>query len=324
MEMKRHSVGGSGVEISQIGLGGYELGPEPDEQPDAERAARVIDAAREGGVNWLDTSENYLATHNEEVIGEALQLVGGEFLVASKVAPGAAITGGGSGFRREQVLQACRGSLARLRRDHLDIYFLHWPDETGIPVEETWGAMAELADVGLVRAIGLSNYELEDVERCHAERPVDVVQVGLSLIDYLEDRPYIASCGELGIPVTIYEPLASGILSGRSMEQVQAAWEGPWRESSFYKRLLGTGNAERSFAVADGLRPLADALDATVAQVAIAWVLHQPGVTAAIAGSRSEKHVSDNAGAARLTLSPEVLNQIEELIPLGPTQVAPV
>lgn len=324
MEMKRHAVGGSGVEISQIGLGGYELGPEPDEQPDAERAARVIDAAREGGVNWLDTSENYLATHNEEVIGEALQLVGGEFLVASKVAPGAAITGGGSGFRREQVLQACRGSLARLRRDHLDIYFLHWPDETGIPVEETWGAMAELADVGLVRAIGLSNYELEDVERCHAERPVDVVQVGLSLIDYLEDRPYIASCGEHGIPVTIYEPLASGILSGRSMEQVQAAWEGPWRESSFYKRLLGTGNAERSFAVADGLRPLADALDATVAQVAIAWVLHQPGVTAAIVGSRSEKHVSDNAGAARLTLSPEVLNQIEELIPLGPTQVAPV
>src|SRR4051794_14577481 len=151
--MRDEPVGASGVEISRIGLGGYELGPEPDEEPDVQRAAGVIGAAIECGVNWLDTSENYLATHNEEVIGEALQLVGGDFLVASKVAPGAAITGGGSGFRREQVLKACHDSLARLRRDHLDIYFLHWPDDTGIPLEETWEAMAELADAGLVRAI---------------------------------------------------------------------------------------------------------------------------------------------------------------------------
>ena len=322
-ETQRHSVGGSGVDISRIGLGGYELGPEPDEEPDAQRAAGVIGAAIECGVNWLDTSENYLATHNEEVIGEALQLVGGDFLVASKVAPGAAITGGGSGFRREQVLQACRDSLQRLRRDHLDVYFLHWPDDTGIPLEETWGAMAELADSGLARAIGLSNYELEDVERCHRQRRVDVVQVGLSLIDYLEHRPYIASCGELGIAVTIYEPLASGILTGSTMEQILAIWHGPWLESSFYKRLLGPGNAERSFAVADGLRPIAEELNATVAQVAIAWVLHQPGVTAAIAGSRSEQHTRDNAGGARLALSPEILARIEELIPLGPTATTP-
>ncbi len=322
-ELARHSIGGSAVAISRIGLGGYELGPEPGEEPDAARAARVVAAAIDCGVNWLDTSENYLATRNEEVIGEALQRVGEDFLVASKVAPGAAITGGGSGFRREQVLQACRDSLARLRRDHLDVYFLHWPDETGVPLEETWGAMAELADAGLVRAIGLSNHELADVERCHAQRPVDAVQVGLSLIDYLDDRPYIASCGALGIPVTIYEPLASGILTGRTMEQVQATWDGPWRESSFYKRLLGPENAERSFAVADGLRPVAEELNATVAQVAIAWVLHQPGVAAAIAGSRSETHTRENAGAARLSLSPEILARLEALIPLGPTQVVP-
>jgi aryl-alcohol dehydrogenase-like predicted oxidoreductase len=323
MEVKRQPVGASGVEISRIGLGGYELGPEPDEEPDARRAARVIGTAGDHGVNWLDTSENYLATQNEGVIGEALQLVGGDFLVASKVAPGAAITGGGSGFRRDQVLQACHDGLTRLRRDHIDVYFLHWPDETGIPLEETWGAMAELADAGLVRAVGLSNYELEDVERCHDQRPVDAVQVGLSLVDYLEDRPYIARCGELGITVTIYEPLAGGILSGKTMEQAKAAWTGPWLESTFYKRLLGSGNAERSFAVADGLRPIAEALDATVAQVAIAWVLHQPGVTAAIAGSRSEAHTRDNAGAAGLTLPPEVLEQIDQLILLGPTQAAP-
>jgi myo-inositol catabolism protein IolS len=322
--MQRHPVGASGVEISRIGLGGYELGPEPDEEPDAQRAARVIGAALDGDVNWLDTSENYLATRNEEVIGEALQLVGGDFLVASKVAPEPAITGGGSGFRRKEVLQACRDSLTRLRRDHLDVYFLHWPDERGVPLEETWGAMCELVDAGHVRAIGLSNYELEDVERCHAERPVDVVQVGLSLVDYLEDRQYIASCGELGIAVTIYEPLASGILSGKTREQILALWGGGvWEEASFFKRLLGPGKAEKSFAVADGLRPIAGELNATVAQVAIAWVLHQPGVTAAIAGSRSEAHTRDNAGGARLALSPAILDRIEQLIPLGPTAPIP-
>jgi aryl-alcohol dehydrogenase-like predicted oxidoreductase len=318
VEMDRRTVGTSGVDISRIGLGGYQLGPEPDEEPDPGRAARVIGVAIECGVNWLDTSENYLATRNEELIGTALQQVGGDFLVASKVAPGAGVTGGGSGFRREQVLEACRDSLARLNRDHLDIYFLHWPDR-GVPLEETWGAMAELVDAGLVCAIGLSNHSLDEVSRCHQQRPVDAVQVGLNLIDYLGDRSDIAAWGEMGIAVTIYEPVASGILSGKTMDQVHAAWPGPWRESSFFKRLLSPGNAEKSFAVADGLRPIAAGLNATVAQVAIAWVLHQSGVAAAIAGSRDGSHMAENAGAAALTLPDAVLEEIENLIPLGPT-----
>ena len=318
--MRRRPVGASGVEVSCIGLGGYELGPEPDEKPDVTRAVQVIRAAIDSGIDWLDTSENYLATHNEEVIGEALAQVGGDdFLVASKVAPGAAITGGGSGFRREQVHGACRGSLERLGRDHIDLYFLHWPDETGVPLEETWGAMAELADQGLVRAIGMSNYSLDEVARCHAQRRVDAVQVGLSLIDYLEDRAAIAAWGETGIAVTIYEPLAGGILTGKTIEQARAAWTGVWREAPFYKRLLGPASGARSFAVADGLRPVGERLDATVAQVAIAWVLHQPGVAAAITGSRDGGHLRENAGAADLTLPDDVLAELEDLIPLGPT-----
>ncbi len=310
-------VGASGVEISRVGLGGYELGPEPGDAPDVARAARVIESAIANGVNWLDTSENYLATDNESVIGQALGRIGDEFLVASKVAPRAGVTGGASGFRREQVLQACRDSLKRLGRDHIDIYFLHWPDESGVPLEETWGAMAELAAAGLVRAIGLSNYSIEDVERCHTQRPVDAVQVGLNLCYYQEELGSIARCGELAIAATIFEPLASGILSGKTLEQVRAVWSGKWQETDWYKQELGT-NAEQNFAVVDRLRPIADRLDATVAQVAIAWVLHQKGVTAAIAGSRDGKHMQENAAAVALDLS-EVLSEIEELIPRRPT-----
>ena len=167
---------------TRVGLGGYELGPEPDEEPDVPNAVRVIDAAIDGGVNWLDTSENYLGTRNEALIGAAL---------------------------------------AR-------------------------------------------------------------------------------------IAVTIFEPLGSGVLTGRTLEQVRASWTGPWRDSPFSKRLPGPGNGEKSFAVADALRP-------------IAWVLHQPGVTAALAGGRSEAHTRENAAvAAELRLSHDVLAELEELIHLGP------
>ena len=318
---ERRKVGASGVEISRVGLGGYELGPEPGDAPDVDRAVRVIESALAHGVNWLDTSENYLATSNEALIGRALERIGDDFLIASKVAPRAGVTGGGSGFRRSQVLQACRDSLQRLGRDHLDIYFLHWPDDSGVPLEETWGAMAELADTGLVRAIGLSNYAIEDVERCHAERSVDAVQVGVNLCYYHEELPAIARCGELGIAVTIFEPLASGILSGKTLEQVRAAWPGPWQETDWFKKELGT-NAAQNFAVVDGLRPIAERLDATVAQVAIAWVLHQPGVTAAIAGSRNGSHMGENAASMTLDLS-AVIEEIEQLRP-RPVGLRPV
>jgi aryl-alcohol dehydrogenase-like predicted oxidoreductase len=306
------------VSVSSVGLGGFELGPSEGEEPDVDRATRVIETALESGVNWLDTSENYLHTRNESLIGAALGRVHGEILVATKVAPGAALTGGGSGFRHDQIHAACRDSLRRLGREQIDIYFLHLPDDTGVPLEETWGAMAELVDTGLVRAIGMSNYELADIERCHAQRPVDSVQTGLSMIDYLDDRPLIARCGELGIGVVIYEPLASGILSDKTLEQVLAIWDGPWLESSFFKRLLAPGRAERSFAVADGMRPIAARLGVTVAQLAIAWVLHQPGVVSAIAGSRNGGHVRENAEAATLDLTGPI-DELEALIPLGPT-----
>jgi myo-inositol catabolism protein IolS len=311
-------IGGSGVLVSTVGLGGFELGPGDGEKPDVERAVLVIETALAEGVNWLDTSENYLETRNESLIGDALTRIDGDLLIATKAAPGEALTGGGSGFRHDEIHSACRASLGRLGRDHVDIYFLHWPDQTGVPLEETWGAMAELVDAGLVRAIGLSNYELEDIERCHAQRRVDSVQTGLSMIDYLDDRALIARCGDLGIGVVIYEPLASGILSDKTLEQVLALWDGPWLESSFFKRLLSPGKAERSFAVADGMRPIAARLGVTVAQLAIAWVLHQPGVSAALAGSRDGRHVRENAEASTLDLTAS-LDELEALIPLGPT-----
>ena len=285
----RRSLGLSGVDISRIGLGGYELGPEPGEEPDVDRAERVIKTAIANGVNWLDTSENYLETRNESVIGPALGAHRGRLPNRVEGRPGRRGDRRRSGFRREQVLQACRDSLTRLGRDHLDIYFTHWPDDSGVPLEETWGAMAELEDAGLVRAIGLSNYRLEDVERCHAARRVDAVQVGLNLIDHLDDRA-----------------ASPGAVNWDRGHDLRAARErcARWEDARPGARGLGRPLGRRRVLQAplsrgragDGAarqRPPRDrrATRATLAQLAIAWVLHQPGVTAAIAGSRDAGHM---------------------------------
>ena len=135
--LESRALGTSGVLVSDVGLGGFELGPEAGEPADLDRAVKVVEASLAAGINWLDTSENYLETRNESLIGAALERVDGEFQVATKAAPGAAVTGGGSGFRPEQIHAACRASLVRLGREQIDVYFLHWPDDTGVPLEET-------------------------------------------------------------------------------------------------------------------------------------------------------------------------------------------
>jgi len=314
--MELRPVGGTDVRISRMGLGGYELGPEPEESPDIALAVQVIRTGIEHGVNWLDTSENYLATNNESLIGEALESLPAEFLVCSKVAPYAALSGGASGFRPEQVHAACRGSLQRLRRDHLDIYLLHYPDDSGVRLEDTWGAMAELVDEGLVRAIGLSNYELDEIRRCHAQRRVDVIQPGLSLIDHLDGRDTIRQCGEMEIAVITYEPVGGGVLTDVPYDDVRARWSGGvWEESPFFQYVFGPDNADAMRAVSDGLRSIAARLGARASQVAIAWVLAQPGVTAAIAGSGSTTHTAENAGAAEIDVS-AVMAELDSLTAL--------
>jgi aryl-alcohol dehydrogenase-like predicted oxidoreductase len=318
--MKRHLVGTTDIELSEIGLGGAWLGHDIDDASEVERARAVMQAFDEYGVNWVDTSENYFDTGNEAVIGAALRSMPDSFLLCSKVAPGAVHSGGGSGFRPEQVRRACEGSLRRLQRDHLDLYLLHWPDDTGVPLADTWGAMAALVDDGHVRSIGMSNYGQDDIARCHEERPVDVLQTGLSVIDYLDDRDMIAWCGQQGIAVTIFEPLASGVLTDTPFEQVRQRWIGTaWEDVTVYPGLMCPENADPIRHVVDGLRRIGDQVGASIAQVAIAWLLRQPGVTSAIVGSGKPERARSSAFGADVQLPDDALRMIDDdLIPQGP------
>jgi aryl-alcohol dehydrogenase-like predicted oxidoreductase len=301
--MRRFVLRDSGVELSSVGLGGVWLRSEAGED-----AERVLQASYETGVNWVDTAEGYGDGDNESTLGTALHALP-EMLVASKISPWR------SSYRAPDVHRACRATLQRLRRDVLDVYFVHAPSPD-VPLAETWTAMGELVDAGLVRSIGLSNFPIDEVREADAIRPVDVVQDGLSLIDHLENRAHFAACAELGIAGVAYEPLANALLSGAITADSDLSWVREW--PALYDRLFAPGRLERSLGAADGLRAVAAKSGDTMAQLAIGWCLRQPGVDAVLAGTTNVKHARSNAVAAGLTLTDEQLAELEDVVASGP------
>ena len=229
--------------------------------------------------------------------------------IATKVAPEPE----GTGFRPDQVRKACEQSLGRLATDRIDLYQLHWMDETGVPVEETWGAMAELVDDGLVRHIGVSNFSQQTIETCEEIRHVDSLQPEFSMLT-LEHRDLMAWCGENGTGVVAYGPLAYGMLAG-AVDASTSFADDDWRATD--TDLFAPEPRAKAIALVEELRPIAEAASASLAQLAIAWALHQPGVTSAIVGSRNAKHVRSNVEAADIVLSTDMLALIESL--LGPS-----
>lgn len=301
------------VELSIVGLGGFELEGDPAWMGARDNLAAAIDA----GIDWLDTAEAYFEGANERVIGAALRDLGRPMKISSKVAPAP----GGTGFRASEIRQACAQSLERLGVDSLEIFLLHWPDDTGVPLEETWTAMRGLVDEGLVHLVGVSNHDRAQIERCLGVGPVDLIQDCLSPIDRLENRDVFQWCREHGIGVVTYEPLGNGMLAGAidAPEDFARVVGDDYRDWPFWQRLFSPGRFERSRAVADGMRAAADRLGVSLAQIALAWNLHQDGVSATLAGSRNPTHVRENAEAASILLDEEWAAELEALIPLGPS-----
>jgi aryl-alcohol dehydrogenase-like predicted oxidoreductase len=318
--VKTARLGSSGPEISVIGFGAWEAGGDAwGPNPSEDRVLEAIRAGLDAGIGWMDTAEVYGDGTSETLVGKAAAGRADEVLIATKVAP----RPDGTGFRADQVRRACLASLERLGRERIDLYQLHWRDDE-VPVEETWGAMAELVDEGLVRHVGVSNFDRELIERCERIRHVDSLQPHFSML-YLKHRDLIRWCGDQGIGVVCYGPLAYGLLTG-AIGPDTTFDQGDWRSGrggvTYYREMFAPGKLERSLAVVDALRPVADRLGITVAQLALAWVVHQPGVNAAIAGSRNPVHVRQNAGAGDVELEEDTLREIEAILPLGPS--APV
>jgi aryl-alcohol dehydrogenase-like predicted oxidoreductase len=311
--MRTARLGSRGPDLSVIGFGAWEagMGSEWDEAPPEEQVIEAIATVFETGIDWIDTAEVYGNGTSERLIARAITGRRDEITIATKVAPAP----DGSGFRPEQVHRACRKSLERLSMDRIDLYQLHWPDASGVPIEETWGAMASLVDEGLVRSIGVSNFDRDLIERCLAVRHVDSLQQEFSML-VLDDRDLIRWCGDQGIGVLAYGPLAYGLLTGAITAETTFARTDHRRVENWH--LFGPGKRERSLAVVDAMRPIADRLDITASQLALAWTVHQPGVTSAIAGSRNPDHVRSNAAAGDVALDAATLAELEQILKLGP------
>jgi len=304
-DMRERRLGTHGPQITVIGFGAWEAGG--DAWGPNESESSVIEAIRaslDAGMSWIDTAEVYGQGVSETLVGKAVADRRDSALLFTKVAPSPE----GTGFRPEEVRRAAEGSLGRLGVDVLDLYQLHWPDGSGVPVEETWGAMAGLVEAGTVRWIGVSNFDRELIERCRAIHHVDSLQQEFSPL-MPEDRDLIRWCGEIGTGVLSYSPLGAGLLTGRYTREGLATID-DWRR----EELLGdAGHVDRVFALIEGMRPVAEELGVSLAQLALAWNWHQPGVTAAIAGSRSSSHVKANAEAGDLGLDEATLARLDAL-----------
>jgi aryl-alcohol dehydrogenase-like predicted oxidoreductase len=305
--MRMKQLGSKGPDVSVIGFGAWEAGGDMWGANESEDT--VIEAMRAGldaGMSWIDTAEVYGKGVSERLVGHAVADRRDHVLVATKLAPAP----DGSGFRPDQVRAGCEGSLERLAIDVIDLYQLHWPDSTGVRVEDTWGAMSELQDAGKVRSIGVSNFDRELIERCEAIRHVDSLQQEFSMLS-LDDRDLIRWCGEQGTGVVAYGPLGFGLLTGKiSRERALSASD--WRRSE--EGPFTTERLDRDLVIVEALRPIAERLGITMAQLALAWNVAQPGVTSAIAGSRDPGHARDNAAAGDVELDRRTLSEIEEIL----------
>ena len=305
--MQFRRLGPDGPEISVVGMGAWAIGgpwqfgwgPQDDDE-----SLAALHKAFDAGVNWVDTAAVYGLGHSEEVVGQAVREHGGEVLVFTKCGRpwyGRENNEPTYDLRPDTIRFELEQSLKRLGTDHVDLYQFHWPDtETGTPVEDSWATMADLVTEGKVRWAGVSNFDVQALQRCERVRHVDSLQPLFSLIDR-SAAPEIAWCAANRTGVLCYSPLGSGLLTGSfDADRVRDLPAGDWRRSD---EDFQSPRLEANLEMARRLEPVAERHGVPVAAVAVAWVLAVEGVTAAIVGARRPSQVDGwlPAGDLRLT-----------------------
>jgi aryl-alcohol dehydrogenase-like predicted oxidoreductase len=309
--MKHISLGG--LDVSRIGLGtmamsGYYLDPSSSEA----ESTRTIHRALELGVTHVDTAEIYGPYANEELVGRALRGRRDDVVLATKFGF-VSHAGGGPGVLDSSpanVRTAVEGSLKRLGTDRIDLYYQHRVDP-GTPIEETVGALAGLVTEGKVLHVGLSEAGAETIRRAHAVHPITALQTEYSLWTRDPEAELLPLLRELGIGFVPYSPLGHGFLTGtiRSTEQLS---DDDWRKTN---PRFTPGNLEQNLRIVDEVQAVASEIDATPAQVALAWLLAQGDDIAPIPGTKRVSRVEENTAADGVELSAEQIRRLDDLAP---------
>lgn len=310
--METKQFGNTDMKITRIGFGAWAIGGGNWEyawgpQDDGEAIA-AIRRAIDNGMNWIDTAAVYGLGHSEELVGKALKGMSKKPYVFTKCGLVWDVNRNVSrNLKAASIRRECEASLRRLGIDAIDLYQVHWPDDTDL--EEAWEMMETLRSEGKVRYIGVSNYNIEQMSKSMKIAPVSSLQPPYSLINRDYEKEILPFCNENGIGVIVYSPMGSGLLTGAmTRERIAAMPSDDWRKNSshFQEPAL-----TRNLALVEKLKSIGKKYGHSAGEVAIAWTLRNPAVTAAIVGGRSAAQVDGISHAWDLKLTQEDLAEIE-------------
>jgi aryl-alcohol dehydrogenase-like predicted oxidoreductase len=323
MEYRR--LGNSGIKVSVIGFGAWAIGGWMWGGTDQKDALDAVQEAIEAGITTIDTAPVYGFGLSEEIVGEAIKGKRSKVQILTKYGlrwdtqkgPHYFDTQDAQGrpidlhryAGKKDVIQECENSLRRLGTDYIDLYQIHWPDPT-TPIEETMLAVEKLLQDGKVRAAGVCNYSVEQMELAEKVLVLSSGQIPYSMVNRGAEKELIPYCIKNNKGVIAYSPLQRGLLTGKIGMNHEFA-PGDHRPSTPF---FEPENCRKILSVLEKIRPLADAHGATLAQLAITWTIHMPGITVALVGARNPNQVKKNVKACDIGLSHDEIQRINELL----------
>jgi aryl-alcohol dehydrogenase-like predicted oxidoreductase len=312
-EMQKKRLGNSDMELTPIGVGAWAMGGGGwafawGPQDDAESIS-AIHAALDHGVNWIDTAAVYGLGHSEEVVARALEGRSNRPYVFTKCErvwnEKREIQ---KSLKRDSIRRECEDSLRRLKVDAIDLYQIHWP-EPDEDVEEGWETLAKLKEEGKVRWIGVSNFNVAQLERCRKIAPITSLQPPYSAVSPEIREAQLPYCQQHGIGVIVYSPMKSGLLTGKMTRERVAALP----EDDFRRRAPAFQEPQltRNLALAALMKEIGARHGRSAGEVAIAWTLRHPAVTGAIVGMRSAEQAAGVVGALEFQLTLDEISEID-------------